>query len=82
MGLTNDELKKMMSFLIETFEFTEEQTAAIDHQIPMTQEMFDSIVDRCAELGSCTENLFFRMMDEYPEFVEIQAKRIEEELRK
>ena len=48
---TKKELQAMMSFLIETFEFSEEQSAAIDHQIPMTQELFDSILDKCAEIG-------------------------------
>ena len=34
--------KRLCKFFIETFEFTDEQLAAIDYQIPMTQEIYDS----------------------------------------
>ena len=44
--------KGFCNFLIETFEFTDEQLAAIDYQIPMTQEIYSSILDRCMELGA------------------------------
>ena len=36
--------KGLCNFLIETFKFTDEQLAAIDYQIPMTQEIYDSIL--------------------------------------
>lgn len=78
---TKEELQGMCSFLIETFEFTEEQTAAIDHQIPMTQEMYDSILDRCSEIGRDTDNLFYRMLDEYPNFMAVRAERMLNEIR-
>ena len=81
MEFTERELKRFWSFLVETFEFTEEQNDAIDHQIPMTQELFDSIIDRCNELGSDIEPLFFRMLDEYPEFMDVYADRIIEEVK-
>ena len=55
MEFTEKELKGFWSFLVETFEFTEEQNAAIDHQIPMTQEIYNSILDRCNEIGSDVE---------------------------
>ena len=35
--------KRLCKFFIEIFEFTDEQLAAIDFQIPMTQEIYDSI---------------------------------------
>ena len=34
--------KRLCKFFIEIFEFTDEQLAAIDYQIPMTQEIYDS----------------------------------------
>ncbi len=73
---TKEELQGMWSFLIETFEFTGEHIAAIDHQIPMTQELFDSILDKCAEIGKDADNLFFRMLDEYPNFMTVRAERM------
>lgn len=81
MEFTEKELKGFWSFLVETFEFTEEQNDAIDHQIPMTQELFDSIMDRCMELGSDVEPLFLRLMKEYEEFSNVYADRIIEEAK-
>ena len=43
--------KRLCKFFIEIFELTDEQLAAIDYQIPMTQEIYDSVLDRCMELG-------------------------------
>ena len=81
MKFTEKELKGIWSFLVETFEFTDEQNDAIDHQIPMTQELFNSIIDRCNELGSDTDALFFRMLDEYKEFANVYADKIIEEVK-
>ena len=78
---SNQELQGLKSFLVEIFEFTGEQLAAIDHQGPdMTQDMFDSILDRCEELGKDADNLFFRMLKEYPQFTEVRAERIQSEI--
>ncbi|CVI65057.1 hypothetical protein NDGK_00069 [Clostridiales bacterium CHKCI001] len=51
--------KVLWSFLVETFEFIDEQTAAIDYRISMTQEIYDSILDRCMELGSSADRLSY-----------------------
>lgn len=80
MEFTKEMYRNLWGFLVETFEFTEEQTAAIDKQIPMTQEMFDSIIKRCEEIGPDVDNLFFRILTEYPEFTAVCADRIENEL--
>lgn len=72
--------KGFCNFLIETFEFTDEQLAAIDYQISMTQEIYSSILDRCMELGAAADDLFNRMLLEYPEFLAIYAQRIEDEV--
>ena len=80
MEFTEKELKNFWSFLVETFEFTKEQNAAIDHQIPMTQEIYDSILDRCNEIGSDVEPLFLRMLTEYQDFMSVYADRMEKEL--
>lgn len=81
MELTKKELKKFWSFLVETFEFTEEQSDAIHHFIPMTQELFDSIINRCNEIGSDANDIFFKMLDEYPDFLCVHADKIEEEVQ-
>ena len=80
MEYTKEMLKNFWGFLVETFEFTEEQTAAIDKQIEMTQEIYNSILDRCNEIGPDVDKLFYRMLDEYPEFMCVYAERIEKEI--
>ena len=72
--------KGICNFLIETFEFTDEQLAAIDYQIPMTQEIYDSVLDRCMELGTAADDLFNRMLLEYPDFMFVYAQKIEDEV--
>ena len=59
----------MRYFLVETFEFSDEQLEAIDYQITMTQELYDSILDRCMEIGADSERIFYRMLLEYPDFL-------------
>lgn len=72
--------KGLYNLLIETFEFTDEQLAAIDCQIPMTQEIYDSILDCCMELGTAADDLFYRMLLEYPDFLSVYAQKIEDEV--
>ena len=72
--------KGICNILIETFEFTDEELAAIDCQIPMTQEIYDSILDRCMELGTAADDLFYRMLLEYPDFLPVYAQKIEDEV--
>ena len=79
-GFTEQELKNFWSFLVEIFRFTEEQNDAIDRQIQMTQEIYDSILDRCTEIGPEADPLFYRMLDEYPELMVVNAERIEKEV--
>ena len=80
MELTKEQMKNLNCFLIETFAFTEEQKDAIDQQIPMTQEIFDSIIDRCNELGSVADPIFFRLLRQYPDFTDVYGGRIAKEL--
>ena len=65
--MTKEEIANIRRFLVETFAFTDEQSAAIDKQIPMTQELFESILERCNELGTDTDKLFYRLLIEYPD---------------
>ena len=72
--------KRLCKFFIEIFELTDEQLAAIDYQIPMTQEIYDSVLDRCMELGTAADDLFYRMLREYPDFMSVYAQKIEDEV--
>lgn len=78
--LNNKGKRNLEEFLTITFEFTDEQLAAIDYQIPMTQEIYDSILDRCMMLGDSVDNLFYRLLVEYPDFMTVYANRIEQEV--
>lgn len=49
----------MQRFLVEAMMLTDEQNAAIDHRIPMTQAIFDDILDKCEEVGEFADPLFF-----------------------
>ena len=73
--------KKLCKFFIEIFEFTDEQLAAIDCQIPMTQEIYDSILDRCMELGTAADDLFYRMLLEYPDLTDKYVKAIDDDIK-
>jgi len=78
--LTEKEFRGLWSFLVETFEFTEEQIDAIHRQIPMTQKLFDSILDRFTEIGEDADRLFYAILDEYPDFMDVRANKIDEEV--
>lgn len=69
----------LRNFLLEVFEFSDEEQLAIDRQQPMTQELFNSCIDKCMNFG--IDELFYRLLEEYPEFVTEYAKRIEEEIQ-
>ncbi len=79
MKLTNVQEDKLLSFLTETFCFTEKQSAAMYYQVEMTQEIYDSIIDRCFQLGKNADKIFFRMMNEFPTLFEAGAQKILEE---
>lgn len=80
MDFTEKELKNLWSFIVESMEFTDEENSAIEHVIPMTQELFNSIIDKCNEIGHDVDPLFYRLLDEYPEFMSVYADKIEKEV--
>ena len=81
MEFTEKEFKKLWSFIVESMEFTDEENAAIEHVIPMTRELFNSIIDKCNEIGSDVDPLFHRLLIEYQDFMAVYADRIEEEVK-
>lgn len=78
---TEKEMKGFWSFLVETFTLSEDETAAVCHQIPMTQDIYDSILDKCDEIGPDLDRLFYCMLKEYPEYTAVRAERIEERIK-
>lgn len=63
--------KNFWSFLIETFTFAEEENAALDFQIPMTQELFDSMLDKCFERSEELDPTFHKLSTNFPEFLKV-----------
>lgn len=51
------------------FEFTEEEDDALHGFIPMTQELFNSCMDKCVRLGSRVEKTFYKLINTYPDFL-------------
>lgn len=74
--MKNDCLRK---FLLEVFEFSDEEQLSIDKRQPMTQELFNSCIDKCINLRMVA--LFYCLLDEYPDFLTEYAKSIEEEIK-
>ena len=80
MDFSEQEQKNLWSFIVESIEFTDEQNAAIEHVIPMTQELYNSIMDKCMEIGLDVDPLFHRLLLEYPAFMCNYADKIEKEI--
>lgn len=77
--LSNKEKHNCEEFLILTFEFSEDDLAAIDKKKPMTMELFSSCLAKCTEWG--LYKLFERLLDEYPELSDKYVKAIEDNIK-
>ena len=77
--LSNNEKHNFEELLILTFEFSEDELAAIDKQKPMTMELFSSCLVKCTELG--IYKLFERLLDEYPDLSDKYVKAIEDDIK-
>ena len=71
--------KKKGLFMFLWFKFTREERRAMRKKIPMTQEIFDSIMKKREEIGEEAEDLSLQLMLKYPDFLEVNARRICEE---
>ena len=60
-------IEKFMEMLKITSLLSEEELQAIDHQIPMTQELFDSILVKIT--GQGLEDSYLDFMDEFSQFL-------------
>ena len=61
---------------------TGKQIRHLRTQSGMTQELFESIIDKCEKMETEVDSLFFRLLDEYPEFMDVRSSKIEEEVKK
>ena len=58
------------------YKFTKEEMEAILNKRQMTQELFDSIIDKCGNIGKETEFIFYPMLMKYEEYMTDYANRI------
>ena len=77
--LSEKEQHNFEEFLILTFEFSDDELAAIDKQKPMTMKLFSSCLAKCTEHG--LYKLFERLLDEYPELSDKYIKAIEDDIK-
>ena len=77
--LSEKEKCNFEEFLILTFEFSDDELAAIDKQKPMTMELFSSCLAKCTEWG--LYKLFERLLDEYPDLTDKYVKVIDDDIK-
>lgn len=70
--------KEVDEFFRVTFALSDEQTATIDHVIPMTQELFESCLDKLMSVDAIRSSI--KLMEEYPEFTDTMTQNIMNEL--
>ena len=75
-SLTKEQKERILSFFAETIAMTDEESEAIDGLRPMTQELFDSIADKC--IGVIFDGFIYDFLRKYPDFL----MRYEEKRRK
>ena len=72
------EIKNFDKFLKTTFLLNDEETAALHHQIPMTQEMFGKLTQKLSDIGD--DVAYFQLLEEFPEMVQVFANKIIKEV--
>lgn len=72
-------LQKKGDFVMLWFKFTREERKAMKKKIPMTQELFDTIVEKCGYIGSSADEIFYTMLEQYPEQLRVNSERIANE---
>lgn len=77
-NFTDRQKKRLYELVSEILFLTEEESAAIDHQIPMTQELFEKCVDHCAAIDA--QFTLNNLLNEYPEFSKEYARKEEEKI--
>lgn len=65
-NLTEQQLRNLEEFMKVTMACDEEQLNAIDHQIPMTQELFQRCLDSLVRIHAVRQ--IDCLLQEYPDF--------------
>lgn len=65
-----DKEKQIQRFMFSMFVFSEEETAAMGKIIPMTQEIFDSCMNKCMAAGEAADVDFDYLVEEFPEMAD------------
>ena len=60
-------MEKFLEMLKFTTLLSEEELKAMDHQIPMTQELFDSIINKIT--GKGFEDSYFDFLEDFSQFL-------------
>lgn len=75
-NLTREQKRRLDELAIELRYLNEEQGWAIDGCIPMTQAIYDSIMERREEVGPILESVCIKLCLEYPDFAEVYTDRV------
>lgn len=65
------EEEQIKKFLFSMFAFSDEEIAAMGKQIPMTQDIFNSCMDKCMKHGEAADIDFEYLINEFPEFSDV-----------
>lgn len=74
-NLNDDEKNKLAEYLKALTLFNETEQAAYLGIIPMTQEIYNSCIDKC--MGRNIDSILFHLMDTYPDFIEGYGKLLD-----
>lgn len=78
--LTPEQRKRLYEFIDEAIFLSEEENAAIEHQIPMTQELFEQLTGHCVDIDA--QYRLISLLKEYPHFADEYVRKIEAEIAK
>lgn len=69
-----DREKQIQRFMFSMFSFSEEETAAMGKIIPMTQEIFNSCMDKCMQAGEAANVDFDYLIEGFLEMADRYMK--------
>lgn len=75
-NLTEKQKKNLKEFLEVTLTCDEEQLAAMDHQIPMTRELFEQCLDTLIQIHAVRQ--IENLLQEFPELAKECGKDFDE----
>ena len=64
----NTDKEKLKEMAAAIFELSDEEDDALHGFIPMTQEIFDSCMEKCKKAGTRMDGIARKLIRKYPEF--------------